>query len=173
MYRNFKIVKIDSKYCNYLRKYDSRVPYNSGSKELRPFIGVLFTVEKHEYYAPLSSPKPKHKTLKNTIDLIKIKNGEYGVINLNNMIPVSKNNYELFDLNKKTKNNVEKSRINLMNNQLRWLNFHKKEIYTKSKLLYNLYKNNKLPQKVVDRCCDFPMLEKKMDNYNKKYVKIT
>ena len=26
-----------------------------------------------------------------------------------------------------------------MNNQLRWLNFHKKEIYTKSKLLYNLY----------------------------------
>ena len=139
MYRNFKIVKIDSKYCNYLRKYDSRVPYNSGSKELRPFIGVLFTVEKHEYYAPLSSPKPKHKTLKNTIDLIKIKNGEYGVINLNNMIPVSKNNYELFDLNKKTKNNVEKSRINLMNNQLRWLNFHKKEIYTKSKLLYNLY----------------------------------
>ncbi len=92
---------------------------------------------------------------------------------MNNMIPVSKNNYELFDLNKKTKNNVEKSRINLMNNQLRWLNFHKKEIYTKSKLLYNLYKNNKLPQKVVDRCCDFPMLEKKMDNYNKKYVKIT
>ena len=92
---------------------------------------------------------------------------------MNNMIPVSKNNYELFDLNKKTKNNAEKSRINLMNNQLRWLNFHKKEIYTKSKLLYNLYKNNKLPQKVVDRCCDFPMLEKKMDNYNKKYVKIT
>lgn len=92
---------------------------------------------------------------------------------MNNMIPVSKNNYELFDLNKKTKNNVEKSRINLMNNQLRWLNFHKKEIYTKSKLLYNLYKNNKLPQKVVDRCCDFPMLEKKMDNYNKKHVKIT
>ena len=101
MYRNFKIVKVSSKYCDYLRKYDNKVPYNAGSKDLRPFVGILFLVENCEYFAPLSSPKDKHKRMKNTLDLIKIKDGEYGVINFNNMIPVSSNNYEEFDLNKR------------------------------------------------------------------------
>lgn len=60
----FEIVIIDSNYCSFLRKYDNRVCYNAGSKKLRPFIGVLFKVKNNEYYAPLSSPKPKHSELK-------------------------------------------------------------------------------------------------------------
>ena len=71
MYKYFKIVKIDSDYCNYLRKFDEKVIYNAGIKELRPFIGVLFTIDKKEYFAPLSSPKEKHKNLTNTLDVIK------------------------------------------------------------------------------------------------------
>ena len=50
MIRNFKIVKVDHKYCDYLRQYDNRVSYNAGTKELRQFIGVLFTVEGCEYF---------------------------------------------------------------------------------------------------------------------------
>lgn len=46
MYRNFKIVKVDSKYCDYLRKFDNRVMYNTGEKDLRPFVGVLFKIKK-------------------------------------------------------------------------------------------------------------------------------
>lgn len=106
MYEKLLIVKINSKYCDYLRKYDSKVSYNYGNKELRPFIGVLFMIDKCEYFAPLSSSKPKHKILKNTLDLLKIDSGKLGVINLNNMIPVTSKNYEEFDLNKKT-NNLE------------------------------------------------------------------
>ena len=87
MNSNFKIVKIDSDYWYYLRYFDKRVCFNAGVKDLRPFIGVLFIVEGHEYYAPLSSPKPKHKHLKNTLDLVKIDNGRLGVVNLNNMLP--------------------------------------------------------------------------------------
>lgn len=113
---------------------------------------------------PLSSPKPKHLILKNTIDLIKISGGEYGVINFNNMIPVNKN-YTEFDLSKKYKDISKKKRIELLNNQLRWLNENKKEIYFKSKLLYNLYKENKLPKNVKDRCCNFILLEEKCKKY--------
>ena len=87
MNSNFKIIKIDSDYWYYLRRFDKRVCFNAGVKDLRPFIGVLFIVEGHEYYAPLSSPKPKHKHLKNTLDLVKIDNGRLGVVNLNNMLP--------------------------------------------------------------------------------------
>lgn len=35
-------------------------------------------IDKCEYFAPLSSPKSKYKTLKNTLDLIKIQDGNYG-----------------------------------------------------------------------------------------------
>ncbi|MFA7120128.1 MAG: type III toxin-antitoxin system ToxN/AbiQ family toxin [Bacilli bacterium] len=166
MYQNFKIVKVDSKYCDYLRTFDNKVPYNAGKKELRPFIGVLFMVEKFEYFAPLASPKPKHKTLKNTLDLLKIDNGVYGVVNFNNMLPVTSGNYQEFDLNKKTSNKEEMFRINLLTNQLRWLTSNKKDVLTKSKLLYNLYKNKKLPKTVEDRCCNFILLEEKCKEYN-------
>jgi len=60
MENKFIIVKVDSKYCNYLRKYDSRVMYNKEKKELRPFIGILFKINDVEYFAPLTSPKQKH-----------------------------------------------------------------------------------------------------------------
>ncbi|MBQ9853647.1 MAG: type III toxin-antitoxin system ToxN/AbiQ family toxin [Bacilli bacterium] len=114
----------------------------------------------------MSSPKPKHKKLKNTLDLIKIHNGEYGVINFNNMIPVTNKNYVEFDLNKKSKDKDEMFRIELLRNQLRWLTTNKKVINTKSKLLYDLYKNDKLPKNVKSRCCNFPLLEEKCREYN-------
>lgn len=64
MPEKIRIVKIDHEYCDYLRKYDSRVSYNAGLKELRPFVGILFRIGDMEYYAPLSSPKAKHANLK-------------------------------------------------------------------------------------------------------------
>lgn len=167
MYKSFKIVKVDSKYCDYLRQYDNKVSYNAGTKDFRPFIGVLFMIDKCEYFAPLSSPKPKHSKLKNTLDLIKIENGTYGVVNFNNMIPVMDKNYVIFDLNKKTENRAENFKLELLRNQLRWLTANKKDVNTKSKLLYNLYKSNKLPKNVKDRCCNFPLLEEKCREYNK------
>ncbi len=35
------LVKLDSKYCDYLRKYDSKVPYNYDRKKNRPFRGII------------------------------------------------------------------------------------------------------------------------------------
>ena len=165
MYRSFKIVKVDYEYCDYLWTFDSKFSYNAGKKELRPFIGILFKIGTCEYFAPLSSPKSKHKKLKNTIDLIKINNGIYGVVNLNNMIPVTSKNYIEFDLNKKTENKAEMLRIKLLQNQLRYLTADKKEVITKSKLLYDLYKNDRLPKNVKERCCNFVLLEEKCKIY--------
>jgi hypothetical protein len=85
----------------------------------------------------------------------------------NSLVKEVTNNYEEFDLNKVTSDKKEMKRILLMNNQLRWLTSNKKDIYTKSKLLYNLYKNDKLPKNVKDRCCNFPLLEEKSKDYLK------
>lgn len=54
---NLKLVCIDPLYCEFLRKYDKRVSYNSNQKKTRPFVGILFTIDFHDFFAPLSSPK--------------------------------------------------------------------------------------------------------------------
>lgn len=51
---------IDSNYCRYLRSYDALVPYNEGDKK-RPFIGVVIYIQMIAFFAPLTSPKRKHR----------------------------------------------------------------------------------------------------------------
>ena len=162
MIRNFKIVKVDYRYCNYLRQFDNKVSYNAGTKEMRPFIGILFTVDKYEYFAPLSSPKIKHIHMKNNIDVIKIDNGNYGVVNFNNMIPVGSNNYELFNLKAVPKNTYELKWQNLLKTQLLWLNKNIKIVKGKAMKLYEMYRNDTLPERIKLRCCNFILLEIKL-----------
>jgi len=82
------------------------------------------------------------------------------------MIPVNNNNYIEFDLNKKTTDKKEMFRIELLRNQLRWLTNNRNDVINKAKLLYKLYKSNKLPDNVVNRCCNYPLLEEKCKQYN-------
>lgn len=164
---NLKIVRIDSNYCDFLRKYDNRVIYNKNDKELRPFIGILFTIDDYEYFAPLSSPKSKHKKMKNTLDFFKIKDGELGAVNFNNMIPVKEKNYSLINLNEKVKTIEEMKYQKMLREQLLWLNANYYQIKNKSMKLYNLYNNGKLPENIKSRCCNFKLLEEKSEEYNK------
>lgn len=164
---NLRIVKVDSDYCDYLRKFDNKVAYNKNEKELRPFIGILFQIDSYEYFAPLSSPKPKHKRMKNMIDFLKIKDGELGAVNFNNMIPVNEKNYSLIDLNKETLTIEELKYQRLLREQLDWLNANYRQVKNKSFRLYNLYNGGKLPQSIKLRCCNFKLLEEKCSKYNK------
>ncbi|UTD13938.1 type III toxin-antitoxin system ToxN/AbiQ family toxin [Treponema denticola] len=52
-------------------------------------MGIILEINGFKYFAPLSSFKPKHKRLCETIDFIKV--GIYAVINLNNMFPAPLN----------------------------------------------------------------------------------
>ena len=168
---NLKIVKVDADYCDYLREFDNKVAYNKNEKELRPFIGVLFKIDMCEYFAPLSSPKNKHKNMKNTIDFFKIKNGELGAVNFNNMIPVREKNYSLVDLNKETLTISEFKYQNLLIQQLNWLNANYNQVKNKSLKLYNLYNKGKLTKSIKERCCNFKLLEEKCIEYSKKIKK--
>lgn len=87
------------------------------------------------------------------------------------MILVRNNNYTLFDLNKKSNNKNEQFRLALLRNQLRWLTSNKKEVLKKSRLLYKLYKENKLSKSLYSRSCNFPLLEEKCIEYNIEYQK--
>ena len=167
MILNLKIVRVSSDYCDYLREFDNKVAYNKYEKELRPFIGILFKLDKCEYFAPLSSPKEKHKKMKNTVDFFKIKNGELGAVNFNNMIPVNENNYSFVELNKETLTMSELKYQKLLREQLEWLNANYYQVKNKSFKLYELYNNGKLPENIMKRCCNFKLLEEKCKQYKK------
>ncbi len=168
METKLKLVKINSEYCNYLRQFDEKVSYNSGNKELRPFIGILFTIENLEYFAPLSSPKSKHLKMKNTIDFIKIDGGKLGAVNFNNMIPLCKNNYQMIKLDKKNLSKNEIKYQELLKDQLDWLNKNYVQIKHKSYNLYFMYTNNRLSKNIKNRCCNFKLLERKCEEYKLK-----
>lgn len=56
---------VNPSYCDFLRQFDKCVPYNFDKKDTRPFVGVLIKINDSLYYAPLTSPKPKHLKMKN------------------------------------------------------------------------------------------------------------
>ena len=171
MKKNFYLARIDSKYCDYLRNYDDKIPYNNDNKKLRPFVGILFEVSRCKYFAPLSSPKPKHTKMKDTIDFIRIKEGILGAINLNNMFPVTDEVISKLDLDSEEFIKNFKKYNYLLKLQLHWLNRHSIQVTTQAKALYFDFTNNNLPENIKSRCCNFILLEEKCKEYNKEKAK--
>ena len=160
------LVRLDTEYCNYLRKFDKKVPYNFNEKETRPFVGVLFRIDDIMYFAPLSSPKPKHMKLKSKLDFLKIDNGKLGAINFNNMLPVTEKNIIKLDLNKDSLTNEEEKYTKLLKEQIYWLNRNSEKLYGRSKKLYDKYIDSSLDVNIAKRCCNFKLLEEKCKEYN-------
>ncbi len=106
--------------------------------------------------------------MKNMLDFFKIKNGELGVINFNNMIPaVTSKNYLLINLNRdKLDSNIDKEYKKMLREQVIWLNKNNIQVRKKSNMLYKLYTNGKLPLNIIKRCCNFKLLEEKCLEYN-------
>lgn len=113
---------VDDAYISYLRKFDDKVSENK--KEKRPYVGIVFEIAGIKYYAPFTSPKPKHRTMKNGKDFLKIKDGIYGAINFNNMIPVPDSALIFFDFRQET----DLQYRNLLTKQYREIRDNKEEI---------------------------------------------
>lgn len=139
---------VDKNYINYLVKVDKRVGYVEYGGRLKLHVGILLKVNHLNYYVPISSAKPKHRYMSNSIDFHKLVDGItgelYAVININNMIPVP----------------------DFCITQLK---------YDKIALILQS-KAQKLYQKCLDkpnsslavRCCNFLLLEEKCKCYNKE-----
>ncbi len=159
--KNLKIYILDTKYINYLRKYDERVPYNKNNT--RPYVGVVLRHNNFNYFAPLASPKEKHIKISNkAIDVFKIKNGKLGVININNMIPTP-----VECLTELLPNVKDIKYKNLLEDQLTFINNNKQKLFYKINFFYSEYQRNFLNENIMKRCCNFNLLEKKCLEYQK------
>ena len=157
-------ITLTSNYLKYLGIYENKVSLKAN----RPFIGIVFKVNNKEYFAPLSSPKEKHKRMKTNIDFFKIDKGNLGIINFNNMIPVINNdicrNKLDLEMLSKSLNTDDIKYFRLLKNQLKYCEKNKNIILAKAEKIYNIFTKNleKLSEsqkKMYRRVNNFRVLE--------------
>ena len=162
---NFYI--IDDNYINYLSQFDKHIAYNKNQK--RPYIGVVIVVREHYYFAPLFSPKQRHKTYKDNLTFFKIINtktkNDLGIIRFSDMIPVPQECVYLLDIKSKSYGYKR-----LLSEQYSYINKpeNRKKILDKSKKLYNIVTKShksKMSKFYKDLSCNFKLLEEKSVEY--------
>lgn len=164
-----KFYHIKNQYIEFLRKFDARVPDNKN--EQRPYIGIVLEIGDMKYYTPLSSPKPKHKRMKNSKDFRKINHGILGAINFNNMLPVVDSALILIEIDKLE--NVQYQ--NLLKNQYKYIKEDEEQIKKTAQKLHKLiFTSNTVLSpydlEVKQRCCNLPILEEHMKEYKENNI---
>lgn len=161
-----RLFKINTKYITFLRGVDKKVQLNKSAK--RPYIGIVLEVGGFRYFAPLESPKESHKNIKSAKHLLKIDNGNLGLIGFNNMIPVHNSALIEFDIDLEP----DAQYAELLRRQALWINKNKATIYSHANKTYCAAVNSINPHGFYSRvCCDFKKLEKACKNYNPNYKK--
>lgn len=162
--KSLYFIKVKEKYTEYLKRFDSKIQDNSCLKNNKPYIGVLIKKDNgQKYFAPLSSPKEKHKIFdklqkenKLPVDVFIIRDSDekiLGIINFNNMIPVIDNAIIYFNIK-------EDPNYSLLKKEHIYCIKHSEEILKKSKKVYNLVTKYK-KESLVKRSCNFKLLEEK------------
>ena len=168
-------ITLTSNYLKYLGIYENKVSLKAN----RPFIGIVFKVNNKEYFAPLSSPKEKHKRMKTNIDFFKIDKGNLGIINFNNMIPVINNdicrNKLDLEMLSKSLNTDDIKYFILLKNQLEYCGKNKNIILAKAEKIYDIFTKNldKLSEsqkKMYRRVNNFKVLEHASKEFEKEYI---
>lgn len=163
---NFYIV--EDKYIEYLSAFDNHIAYNKNEK--RPYIGVVMLLKEHYYFAPMFSPKQKHKTYKDNLTFFKIKsikeNNDLGIIRFSDMIPVPQNSVELLDMEDKSY-----AYKRLLSKQYNYINIpqNRHKIMDKAEKLYNIVTGEgkgKTVKFYKNLSCDFKLLEAQSLKYN-------
>ena len=141
-------------------------------KETRPFVGIVIICNDRQYCIPLSSPKEKHKTMKNSVDFHRIldRNGKLiGVLDFNNMIPVREDVVRKIEI-KISKRDSEpvKHYKNLVADQITFCQQNQDIIVAKANKLYCMINNGSVSGPLKRRCLNWKKLEAVLDRYTKE-----
>ena len=161
-----KLYTIDTAYIDYLKKFQPHIWENVENNRLRPYVGVVLSIGKHIYYAPLSSPKPKHQKMCDRLDFIRLehKGALIAVINLNNMIPVADELVTKIDI----KNLADMRYKDLLNVEMIDIRRKQAVILRNANSIYNKvtkFANEPRNARLVSLCYNFFLLEQKLQEY--------
>lgn len=158
-----KIYEVDTAYVDYLSQFAEHLFHNKkkGQQNSRKYIGVLITVHSMNYFAPLSSFKPKHHRMTESIDFLKIKN--YAVININNMFPVPEGLYANVDFSKEGNPKYRQ----LLQAEYRVIKSRQDLIRKNARIVYERKTDPNDHSSLTKRCNDFLLQEEKAALYRK------
>jgi protein AbiQ len=140
-------------------------------KRLRPFLGIVLDIGDMKYYAPLTSPRPKHIRMKNQIDFMKIDDGKLGAINFNNMIPVQTDCLYHVDIKiYSTDSKEDVAYKNLLSKQLSFCDKNRERIVKQAAQLYSLITSGKAWPSLVSRCCNYRIDEQMCLQYKNTFA---
>lgn len=168
------IYDVDLKYIRDLHNADSNVMSQSPqiNKETRRYIGIILMINGQPYCIPFSSGnKEKFQNKKSNIDLLKIPDEEHktstgafktlAVLNINNMIPVSKSVIAKVDLHILDSDSINVRRHKaLLQKELKWCRNNYDLIERRARKVYSQVVE--FPEKsrnLTRRCCNFRKLE--------------
>ena len=165
---------INKEYISFLKNHDSRIPnIDYGNNGYKPFFSPLFEKDGLVYVTQVSSKKPRHLKMKESIDFVKIfdKTNKklISVINLNYMFPVPKS--EIIEVKYKNIDNFrtfssldEKNKyINLLKYEMKVIN--NKNIQAQALKVYNSVNTDSF---LKNRSLPFLLLEEKATEYSKE-----
>lgn len=165
---------VDKKYINYLKQADPRVGYVEYGDRMKLHVGILLTIGAFHYYVPISSAKPKHQNMSNSLDFHKLQDESsgylYAVLNINNMIPVPDNCVTQLKYNqiahfRSFKNEKEKTDyVYLLQKEKALIDKVQDTLQIKALKLYQKC-TDKPDSSLASRCCNFKMLEGKCISY--------
>ena len=156
---SLEIYEIDSEYIRYLSGFEAHLFRNAKITQhfSRKYAGIVLKINGFDYFAPLSSFKPKHKRLSETVDFVKL--APYAVINLNNMFPAPINlckKVVIADL-------TDEHYRNLVRAEWRIIKQKTEQILQNAKAVYEHKLTNDGKSKLSQRCNDFRLLEEKCE----------
>ena len=157
------LYRVSTDYINYLKKFQKHIWDNEEKGYTRPYVGIVTQIGNYKYYVPLSSPKEKHKTMKDGLDFIKIihKNELKAVININNIIPVDDSDITLINIEQEKQDYRD-----LLNIEMIFIRKNSEVITGNAKSVYEkITKHKKENMALAARCYDFKNLEKKLEDY--------
>lgn len=158
-----KIYRVEDKYIRFLKGVDSRVQDNKDRR--RPYVGVVLCVGEFRYFVPMESPKPSHQKIKPGRHIMKLDNGNLGLLGFNNMIPIHDAAIIPFDID----DEPDAKYAELLRRQVSFINRHKADIYDHATKTY-FSRVNKKNDFLMRICCDFKELEKACGRYNPNHV---
>ena len=170
---------VNKDYIDYLKEFDDKVSDVSYNNHVRLFLGKFLNIDGYnniKYYIPVSSAKPKHMSMEDRVDFIKLFDslGEIaGVLNLNNMIPVPDFAVKEFDYTAVRdldgfENTSEKDKYyRLSMDELQYCNSISDFIEHNASALYGMTKSKSYQfRSLRQRCCNFIKLQNCAIEYN-------
>lgn len=155
--------RVSDRYVQFLQNIDNKIMNNRNDNRDRIYLGVLMTIGRHQYYAPITSYKEhKHGRIKNSDQTCVIIYGsdrdqeaekKIALINLNNMFPAFPSEITAMDFD------MEEAKYrDLLEKEYRFVVSNQDKIVRKAWKLHDL-RTKKNISRINRICCDFAKLE--------------